>query len=433
MDSSSINRIGDIITFLKPSGKAVSLVVGETVKAVVLNMVRDGTVSLRIGREVITARSDIPFTKGDVVFLNVLGIEKDLKLRFVGLEGKSLPQNVQTLENRSPENAATVPARIFKMLSEFSDVRLKSQDIQAMNDLFRSIPDEVRSSFPQLRALENILSEIEHLNSEGLKASVENSGILFETRLKLVSGHLSDEESETPTSAPPGEGIPEKVSPEGRKDTGGIVENDHILIDDGKTPGAIKAKLPTETHMIKDGQDPFPDTGIREDLKGQLLQAKATMRDEGVIESLRMAGIRPQQISEAIDRLTRNIEFFQLTSRVNSMMYTFLPLSWQGLKDGEVVFKKSRDGLGTADTYHCTLNLDLESAGKLSISVTLLDKAFYVSFRAEKDNTVSLLHDHKDSLEKRFSDAGLTLKAINLMTENVVFGRTKGEGLHVRI
>ncbi|MGD1076657.1 MAG: flagellar hook-length control protein FliK [Thermodesulfovibrionales bacterium] len=376
MDSASIGRTGQTITLVKPSGGFISLKVGDTVQAEVLNPMQEGEVSLRIAGQTISAKSDIPFAKGDVILLKVLGFEKDLQLQFLGVEAEDLSQDGLSL----------VPAKIFEALAGFAGAKLSGGDIKALTDIFTFIPEEIRVEFPELKALESFLPEIQDLNGQILESSVENSGVFLEMKLKIGSREVSDVES------------------------------------------AMR-----ETEQESNGQTLISDSAIREDLKGILLRTAELLKDATIIESLKLPGSKLEQAGEIIGRMVKTIEFFQMSSKAKEMLHTFLPVSWHELKDGELIFKRSKDRRTDSDAYYCTLNLDLASAGKMSISVTMYKEAFYVSFRVEDEKTHALLNSHKALLEKQFARAGISLKAVNFKTETVSFGEPAAEGFRMRI
>jgi flagellar hook-length control protein FliK len=137
-------------------------------------------------------------------------------------------------------------------------------------------------------------------------------------------------------------------------------------------------------------------------------------------------------MEKTVDKLLRNLEFFQLTSHVNDAVYTFLPLSWQELRDDELSFKKSRDEKN--ESYTCEINLDLEPLGKLNVSVTVSEGRFFVTFYTEESSLKEVIGACAGLLESRFSDAGLLLAAVNVtQKEKVSFGVKKERGLHIRI
>ena len=106
------------------------------------------------------------------------------------------------------------------------------------------------------------------------------------------------------------------------------------------------------------------------------------------------------------------------------MFYTFMPVLWEGLKDGEFLFKKNKDGKN--DSYACDINLDLEKLGKLSVSVTSMEKSFYVSFFIERPKIADIISSEKKMLQERFASQGLMLKAITInQKQGIDFGKAQ--------
>lgn len=84
--------IGSTLTLIKPFGGSIALRVGDLVKAQVLDIRTDGTISLRIegragGGVVVAARTEVPLDKGDAVMLRVLRGDGEVRLRFAGAAG----------------------------------------------------------------------------------------------------------------------------------------------------------------------------------------------------------------------------------------------------------------------------------------------------------------------------------------------------------
>ena len=155
-------------------------------------------------------------------------------------------------------------------------------------------------------------------------------------------------------------------------------------------------------------------------------------QDQNIINHLTKAGLDASKMSANGERFISNIEFFQLTSRVNDMFYTFLPLMWDSLRDGEFMFKKNREQ--SDNSYTCDINLDMETLGKLSISVTVSGKAFYVSFYTERPEIGEFIKSQKHNLEERFASQDLLLKAINVgHRTNIPFGRKQSQGVNLKI
>ena len=89
-----------------------------------------------------------------------------------------------------------------------------------------------------------------------------------------------------------------------------------------------------------------------------------------------------------VDSLIKNIEFFQLQSKLNDTIELFIPFFWKSLRDGELVFSESYKGPSDSKSYSCTINLDLESSGRVSAIVLLMHDSVHLSFIAEKKEFV---------------------------------------------
>ncbi len=370
----SIINSDKFLTFVTPPGKSVSLKAGAVVRAEVIDVVETGEVTLRVilpvdeGKygqgSLIKARSEVPLTKGQDIYLEILGGDKDIKMRFIG--------NAQDTAKSESDN---VSANLFKMLAELSGSKLSSSEFKFLLNTLKSLTEDMKVVLSELKGLEKFFSEMKQLNGSLLKAIVEDSGVLFETRLKLS-----------------------------------ILKG----LADSREPASRDLLLQTEG-----------------DIKGMLLKLRELLKDQNIIEALKLAGLRGKEIADTVDKFIKNIEFFQLTSKVNDMLYTFLPVLWDDLKDGELLFKKNSDD--NQDSYTCNINLELEPLGRLSISLTMFDKAFYITFLTERLDARDIINSEKQAIEERFASLGLALKAINVnQKHNIEFGQTQNHEVNLK-
>ena len=151
MQTPLIIRSDTVLTFLKPSGRDLSLTVGDIVKAEVINAMQAGLMSIRITqgngqRGIITAKSAVPLENGDTVLLKVIGGDKEIRLQLMGIQ-----ENGGTAEDA---NAAEVPKAVLTVLSELSGSRINSTDLNIIRDIFRSLPQEIRALYPELESIE---------------------------------------------------------------------------------------------------------------------------------------------------------------------------------------------------------------------------------------------------------------------------------------
>ncbi len=398
MENPAITRSDHFLPLLKPEGKGLSLKIGTLIKAEVMEMIESGMVTLRITPpankgehiqgQIIRANTHIPMRKGDSVLLEVSGSEKDLKMSFLG---------TLTRHPVAPKKVPrSIPEKILKIFSDLSASRLKGKDFNTIKEFFRAMPEGLKETYPEFRTLEKLMPRIEHLTTKILQQSIEDSGVLLETRLKLEvlkelhNRNVPDSEKEVPK--------------EGKENT---------------TSG-------------KPGMTGIPMKETLKDQKGLLLKIQEIVKDEKMVEVLKQSGLKQTEVIDSAERFIKNIEFFQLSSRINDTIYTFLPLTWHELRDGELLFrKKSKDG---KNLYSCDINLDLKSLGRLSISVTSFEGDFYVSFSTERPDIHTFIASEKGVLDKRFKEAGLALKGITIhQTEDVTFGSLREPGVNVTV
>ncbi|GBD95480.1 MAG TPA: flagellar hook-length control protein FliK [Nitrospirae bacterium] len=362
----------NLLTIMGRGSKSFPFRAGTVLKAEVMDITEKGNVVLRLlpsdsinekaGGTIIKADSAIPLAKGQNIFLEVLGGENKIKMRIAG----SAPGFSETPEQ-------VVPARFIDMLASLSESRLSNSEFKFILNMLKSLPQNIKRAIPEFRNLEKLLLDIKQIDGKLLKASVETSGVAFETRLKLAVLNGS----------------------------GSVLRNLTALQAEG-------------------------------DLKALLMRFKTLLKDEGVDNTLKQSGFRISDVSGTVDRFIRDIEFFQLTSRLNDMFYTFLPVLWDDLRDCEFIFKKGKGN--RRGSYSCDINLDLESLGRLSISVTILNSSFYVTFFTEREDIKELIKSQRQILEGRFASQALPLKAISINhKKEIVFGKTQTQGVNVKI
>jgi len=372
IENPGIGSIRNLLTLTQPSGKEVAFKIGSIIKAQVIDINDKGDAVLRLAATggdkgnlqgtVIRAYSEVPLTRGQNIFLEILGGKNNITMRFMG-----------SSDSASETIRQNVPVKILDMLAQLSTARAGNPEFQELFNMLKSLPESIKTALPEFKNLEQLLLDIKQLDGKVLKAFVETSGVAFETRLKIAI--LGDPAS--------------------------ILQNLMSLQAEG-------------------------------DLKSLLLKLKSLLRDRNIIEALKLSGHDIKDVSEKIEKFIKNIELFQLTSKFNDMFYTFLPVLWDDLKDGEFLFKKNREK--GKESYTCDINLDLESIGKLSISVTILDKSFFITFYSERHEVNDLIKSHKHVLEDRFASQGLPLKAINFNHKKTIpFGKANDQGVDVKI
>jgi len=436
------------ISIEKPTGKAISLKLGEIVKAEVIDMLPTGGVTLKVKGDFITAKTDIPLEKGAIAFFKVtdLPVEgKDLKLQFMGYTPESAKEQEMTLPSFNLKESP-IPKLIQELTNSLSDIKnsavcgkeadsltsklqnINSEILKALPSDINSLPKEVRMQLQNLlqaslkitgqsiqTRLDNFISQlpegiknhplvqnltkdltvsIEKLLQTPMKGILQDTGVALEAKLKAIVEMFQQMEYSGSLKAEAGR------------------QEEVTILPQGKDAVTHEQKQPLQHDM----------TAIKKDLKAGLLQLKQLVVEDGkeTLKGFSTADLTPTQREIAvrvIDGLIKDIETFQVLSKTTDSFYTFLPINWQELKDGEVSFKRGRsDAKGIS--YSCRINLDLERFGKLSVMVMMYNKEFLVSFRAENPAFQAILNNNAKELQDSFIARGLNLKAVNVLDSN---------------
>jgi len=152
---------------------------------------------------------------------------------------------------------------------------------------------------------------------------------------------------------------------------------------------------------------------LENDLKANILRLKEVLVSQATTAPTGDASTVRTAIS-AVEGILKDIETFQLLSRTTQSFYTFLPVNWQELKDGEIAFKQNK-GDGKESSFSCRLNLDLQNHGQLVIMVLSHKNEFFVSFKPESEEFKSMLVSNVNHLEEQFIGKGLNLKAVRVL------------------
>jgi hypothetical protein len=466
-------KIADIgsgfLTIEKPSGKSISLKLGEIVKAEVMDILPSGGVALKIKGDFITAKTEVPMEKGSAAFfkVNTLPAEgKELKLQFMGYEtdksevksqkselffagtegkvisklvqelsdsladtkrfaasGEDLGRHTAKLQTLNSELLKALPSDINSMPKELriqlqsllqTSLKITGQSIQTRLDTFMNqLPAEIKRHPIVENIIKDLMVNDEKLLQSPLKNALQDTGVALEAKLRAVVELFQQMEQ-----------LDNSKSTMVRHESLTLPLNKDIPLSGAKQPhvnadksleGMIKSDVsePKQTFVQHDAES------IKKDLKAGLLQLKQLIMDGGMdavkkIQSHEFTAVQKEITVRAIDGLLKDIETFQLLSKTTDSFYTFLPISWQELRDGEIAFKRGHsDSKGTS--YSCRINLDLEKFGKLKIIVLMYNREFFVSFKAENPEFQALLSSHTTELQESFTARGLNLKAVNML------------------
>ncbi len=368
---------GQIITLLKPVGKEIPFRMGEIIEGQVADIFPSGGLTIKVKGGYLPVRSELNFEKNETIFLKVLGQGKkngELILQLVN--NKTLSQGEEPLTNTgSNTNMQSLPKGLRTQLQNILQAPREGLlfDTQGkILQLIKELTGEVQYSLSN-NNLKDILIPVEGLDSRNLKNGLENSGVLLEAKFRAM------------------------------------VKNDHQGEPDALTE----------------------NSKIGNDLKAIILQLKENIQGKreldspaGFLQKFLEQGAKsgekespfPQKILGVIDSLVKDVETFQLLSKVSDSFHTFLPIQWDELKRGELVLKRRQQSKGTS--YSCGIHLDLERLGPVSVFLFMQSRNFFVNFKTDHPGLKAMIHSHLQELRETFSREGLNLKSIKILEKN---------------
>ncbi|MBF0463476.1 MAG: flagellar hook-length control protein FliK [Nitrospirae bacterium] len=525
-------NVDNMVLFRPSEGKAMSLSLGDLLSADVLDIIESGMVSLRITPPVgkamdsqaatLLVYTNVPLTEGDKINLEVVGTGKEVKLRFLGVEQKS-----DNVDNTSED---PVSAKVNETVKQLSDARVDTSDFKVLKDMLSNLPQSIKNTFPEIGRLLQTMPDMKDISMPALKANIENSGVLFETKIKDVALNesmgvkelvgealqkavegvetldLNDTLSNTldtfiskaesfltqnsqlpglqtagpqaaatqanatqlpaqqaSTQANSAQANPTQVATQANatqqpaaqvsaaqvdvmeavpefksilsdlKSLVGQADKQAHSLNEKELVVVIKQRLDEAVSLIDKPATGKEKLDLSHDQKALLLKAKDIVEQDRIGVVLRHSGASKDEITSTIDKFLKNIEHYQINSRANDTIYTFLPFSWPEMKDGQLLFKKNK--YHAKKSFSCDINLDLGSMGKLSVSTTVSEGSFFISFHAEKKETTELIANNRTELENRFHNAGLSLKVINIGQKKTlnIMENLKEQGLNLRV
>lgn len=426
------------ISVVKPTGKSIPLKIGEIIRADVMEILPTGGVTLKIKGEFLTAKTEVPLDKGASVFFKVAGqpVEgKELRLQFMGytdetakgqdiakpffnFKDSAIPKLIQDLSNnivntKNPDisKIQNLNAEILKALP--SDITLLPKDVRGqlqnllqaslkttgqgiqtrLEGFINELPEQIKN-LPFVEGLKkDLIVSMEKLLQTPLKSVLQDTGVALEAKLKNIATLLAQTENNRDILSQSGHEEPLKAA-----------------LKEALLPDAKHLQLQPDT------------TTLKKDMKADLLQLRQLFSDEGkaVIKDPAVQNMTLTQREGAvrfIDGMLKDIETFQLLSKTTDSFYTFLPVSWQELKDGEVSFKKGRSD-AKGESFSCSINLDLEKFGTLKIRVMMYNNEFSVSFKPENPEFQKTLDSNAAELQAAFREKRLNLKAVTVLDIN---------------
>ncbi len=292
------------------------------------------------------------------------------------VEGKGDEIRLRLLPGGQGEGG-TIQNAVLSALNTLKGLRPAAEDVKLLNTLMNTMPEALKETLPGLSVLEKLTASLDGLSGGVLKTAVQDSGVFLETKLRF------------------------------------------LVMAEGREGESIGKKI----MALTDG-----------DMKAALLSLKQSLGDREVVSRLFQNGFKANALLSSVDNLLKNMEVLQLQSKLSDTLQVFIPFVWQDLKNGELIFRESGGESSGQEAYSCTLNLDLERAGRISARVLMQSGQIHADLSAENDRFFSLLRDGAAVLREQFDSVGIKLGSLTIRHQrDMDFKMSRAGGLNIRI
>lgn len=164
----------------RPSGKTLSLKLGEVVKAEIMDILPSGGVTLRIKGDFITAKTEMPLREGAVAFFRVTNLPsdgRDLKLQFMGYKTDTSKAESQRSDAFFASNEGRVISKLlYELSSSIMDTKTFNTRVQSINsEILKALPQDINSMPKEIRMrLQNLLQAGLKITGQGIQARLDS-------------------------------------------------------------------------------------------------------------------------------------------------------------------------------------------------------------------------------------------------------------------
>lgn len=285
---------------------------------------------------------------------------------------------------KSPSSVALEPLNVPKTTQEQPVLGLGQKLDQIMNVSSNELPFNFEALATQL----NTLVETKNFIPFTLKQDVD---LTLQEQLRMVTNRMKQ--------------TIELVDPQSPKQVKYI---DNALLLEQKIQTLLKPEAFNNTALMQKLSLIPSDMEILGDMKGILTKLN---------DQLSTMTVKSNETLDLVQKLTTQIEYHQLLSYVSSSNHLYIPLSWQGLKEGSMMMRQTQD-----ESFHCQIDLDLEHYGKINMMLFLSQNKYIdISIATQKNEL-------KDKVMENLQELKIALNNVGLITGNVKLIEYKANG-----
>lgn len=123
-----------------------------------------------------------------------------------------------------------------------------------------------------------------------------------------------------------------------------------------------------------------------------------------------------QEILKQIDKLTLQIDYYQLTSHLSNASSLYIPYAWDELEDGNITLKRAKN-----DRFFCDIELNLKEQGALKLRLGMFEKnQLSINITTQNKEFKALLQENLPELKKQLISVGIMPKEIRFLDDSSV-------------
>ncbi|PHQ64801.1 MAG: flagellar hook-length control protein FliK [Sulfurimonas sp.] len=142
---------------------------------------------------------------------------------------------------------------------------------------------------------------------------------------------------------------------------------------------------------------------LANDLKSLLLQTSS--------ELAKSSHPNQAEILKNLDKLSLQIDYYQLMSHLSNSSLLYLPFSWNALEQGNINLKK-----GEEDKFYCDIELKLKEYGELSLRLVLYEEnQLNIQIHSDNKEFKNIIKKNIPSLRSALIESHITPREIRLL------------------
>ncbi len=141
---------------------------------------------------------------------------------------------------------------------------------------------------------------------------------------------------------------------------------------------------------------------LSKDLKALILKTSQEYQNS--------SNLNKTDFSKQLDKLTLEIDYYQLMSHLSDSSSLYLPFSWDALEEGNIEIKKVQD-----DKFYCDINLTLKDYGTLNLKLVLYEKnQLNIQMFSDNEKFRNKIKENLSSLRTTLIDLHITPREMRI-------------------